>query len=155
MHLRGFPRYFVKGEERRAAYFTVEETELLQQGWVPAESQAAESPDTKPEQRVEVESVKQEVIVEPPRPEEIIAEVVEDEVATIPAEEEEPSLDFEFMTKSELIEYAADRGVELKQALHKSELVEECKRVRARCTKGRYLGDDPSTPEVDEAWVIG
>ena len=30
---------------------------------------------------------------------------------------------------------------------------DEPKKVRARDEKGRLVGDDPSTPDVDEAWV--
>ena len=36
-----------------------------------------------------------------------------------------------------------------KKAEHKT----TTKRVRARTVKGRYQGDDKSTPDVDEAWT--
>ena len=35
----------------------------------------------------------------------------------------------------------------------KAEEVEEVELVRARNSKGQLLADDPTTPEVNEAWV--
>ena len=39
--------------------------------------------------------------------------------------------------------------------LKKAKVTEaEAVRVRARNSKGQLMGDDPSTPDVNEAWVI-
>ena len=38
-------------------------------------------------------------------------------------------------------------------AVKKAEPKTTTKRVRARTVKGRYKGDDKSTPDVDEAWT--
>lgn len=126
MYLRGYPKYFVKGEKRRAVYYTIEASELLQSGWLPEEEASkpknlavAPEPEPLPEPKQELAEVEAEVRVE--------VEVVEDEPEEAIENEESDELpDFGFMTKAELIQYAAERGVELKPALTKAELTEAC-----------------------------
>lgn len=126
MHLRGYPKYFVKGDKRRAVYYTIEATELLQAGWQPEAGHskpekpaATPGPEPLPEPKQELAEVEAEVRVE--------VEVVEDDPEETPEDEESDELpDFEFMTKAELIQYAAERGIELKLALTKAELIEAC-----------------------------
>ena len=36
----------------------------------------------------------------------------------------------------------------------KKQRQEYVQRVRAKDCKGRFVGDDPSTPDVDEAWTV-
>lgn len=131
MHLRNYPRYFIKDGERRPAYFTVEQTELIAQGWVPEESGLPSTtepgsgldPIAEPAPEPTVEQVAaQEKVIEP-------VEVVVEDDPILPVAPEAPLPDFEFMTKQELIDYASERGVELKPALHKSDLVEECRKL--------------------------
>lgn len=124
MHLRDYPKYFEKNGERRAAYFTVEATELLADGWVAVKTEKPKSPAA-PEPAPEPEPE--------PTPVEPVAEPEKVEVEIIDAEPEENEQDekelpdFEFMTKSELIKYAEEQGVELKTNQSKAELVEACK----------------------------
>ena len=42
---------------------------------------------------------------------------------------------------------------ELRNPLHWKNVEEETKVVRARNKKGRYVADDPSTPDVNEAYT--
>lgn len=151
MHLRGYPKYFIKGAKRRAVYYTADASALLAMGWVPeekvsavAESKPEAKPGPKPESKTDTEAAAPKVEVE------VVEEEIEEEITG----EELP--DFEFLTKAELIKYAADHGETLQPTSLKSELIEACKKlVRARDDQGRFVGDDPTTPEVNEAWTIG
>jgi hypothetical protein len=106
MHLPGYPHYYVKDGERRAVYYTAEVRDLLDLGWLPEEKQAKPKEAEKPQKEAEV--LKPEVVIEE-------------------ADEEDELPDFEFMTKTELLAYAKDRGVAVQPTLLKAELVEICK----------------------------
>lgn len=113
MHLPGYPVYFVKDGKRRAVYYTAEARDLKAMGWAPEE-----------DLKVEVKSQpKQEVAAS--KPEAIKPEVV---VESTPQEDGELP-DFEFMTRSELLKYAMDRGVDLPNNALKAELVEACRKI--------------------------
>lgn len=117
MHLKNYPHYYVKGSERRAVYFTGDARDLRSQGW----RKEGEEMATPVKKAVEA------VIPEPApvEPERIEVEVVADK----PKLEELPS--FEFMTKTELLSYAMDRGVDLPNNMLKAELIAECKKLAA------------------------
>lgn len=108
MHLRDFPHTYTKaGEAPRQVYYTVEARELREDGWV-RDEKAAPEPDP-----------------------------VEDEVQAPGGEDEDEDedtsepivgdIDFEAMTKRQLLEYAKDRGVDLPDNALKAELIESCK----------------------------
>lgn len=152
MHLRDYPQYFVKGDKRRAVYYTVDASALLALGWKREEG-IQEEPLKEAEAKTKIVPV-----AEPgPEPEKIEIEIVEEKQPEIAIQEPSKELpDFEFMTKNELIKFAAEHGETLSVASLKSDLVDACKKlVRARDGRGRFLGDDPSTPDVNEAWTIG
>lgn len=153
MHLPNYPQYFVKGDRRRAVYYTADATALLAMGWVREDKEApAPKPEPTPAS-VEPAAAAAPVV----QAEEVEVEVVEDDEPEIEEPGEEAELpDFEFMTKGELIKFAAECGETLQPTLLKADLIEACKKlVRARDSRGRFLGDDPSTPDVNEAWTLG
>ena len=101
MHLRNFPHVYIKGDERRLAYYTVEARELKEDGWV----KEGEAPTNVEPEADETEPEETDFVPEP---------LVGDP-------------DFEAMTKRDLLQYAKDRGVELLDTALKAELVEACK----------------------------
>jgi hypothetical protein len=130
MHLRGFPRYYVKDGDRRAVYYTADARDLRAQGWLPEEKPVA---DTKSEPAKPVAAGKglgsrihEHFAIEPlgePEPQTEVAE--EPQEGTL---EPLPPI-FESLTKPELIHYAFKRGVKLQPALSKAELIEACKKL--------------------------
>ena len=56
--------------------------------------------------------------------------------------------------KTKILEAAAKEG-EVKLKKFKDAPVIKAKPKRARTAKGRYKGDDDSTPDINEAWVGG
>lgn len=106
MHLNDYPHYYVKNGERVAVYFTGEARDLRQSGWV----------------REKPEALKKEA----PAKKEVITEKVE---VVIDEPETDGEVDFEFMTKPELLAYAMQRGVDLPNNALKADLVEACKKL--------------------------
>jgi hypothetical protein len=106
MHLPGYPVYYVKDGKRRAVYYTAEARDLKAMGWKLEE--APKAPEAKPTPKPEV--IKPEVVIEDAA-----------ELGELP--------DFEFMTRTELLKYAMDRGVDLPNNALKAELVEACKKL--------------------------
>jgi hypothetical protein len=103
MHLRNRPVYYCKDGQRTPVYYTVDARDLENQGWVREE---AEAPAAEPE----FEKVTLEV--------------------KVPAEPEaEESPDFELMTRADLLKYAEERGVDLRNNASKAELLEACKQI--------------------------
>lgn len=107
MHLRNYPQYFVKDGERIAVYYTADARDLKAQGWKPEETKKPAPEPVKPAAK----------------PEKIEAELVIEE------EPESPKPEFEFMTRTELLAYALERGVDLPNNSLKAELVEACKKL--------------------------
>jgi hypothetical protein len=108
MHVKNYPQYYVRGDERRAVYFTADVRDLKVAGWE-LESSVAPEP------------------VEP-EPETVAAKPVE-----LPKLSEKPvkaKPDIEAMTKNELVEYAAKRGIQLQQTSLKSDLIDACKDLK-------------------------
>jgi hypothetical protein len=102
MYVKNYPQYYVRGNERRAVYFTADVRDLKAFGW-------------------ELESTPKAASVEALEP--VAAPELEDEPV-----EQKP--DIEAMTKNELIEYAAKRGIELQQTSLKAELIDACKDLK-------------------------
>jgi len=112
--LRKLPTWFVKGDSRKPAYYTVRARELRALGYV-EEGAAAETPkaiERQPEIVVEAgtsayDSV--DVIQEPQAENDVIEE----------------------MTKAELLDWALEKGHDLKNALPKSEIFAACKEIES------------------------
>ena len=113
-HLKKLPTYFVKGDERRAAYYTIQARELRAAGFVEEGEKA--------EVRKPVEK-QPEIVVEAG------AEPFDStESLTEPVAEEN---DLDGMTKAELLDWAMDQGHDLKNALPKAEILAACKEIEA------------------------
>ena len=117
-HLRKRPTVFVKGDQRRYVYFTVQARELRAAGFVEegSETNAAE-PTKKPEKKlpeIPVRAGYEAFEVETP------------EVEVAETEEAKESPDFLSMTKAELLDWALEKGHDLKNALPKSDILAQC-----------------------------
>jgi hypothetical protein len=155
MHLRGYPKYYVKNGKRRAVYYTSEVRDLTALGWRP---EGDSTPVEKPAKKAAAKPAAEPAPTPEPEPvaERIEIEVVEEKTLAPEPTSTEELPDFEFMTKPELIEYAAEHGETLQPNSLKAELVEACKKlVRARDDEGRFVADDPETLDVNEAWTVG
>lgn len=111
-HLKKMPTWFVKDGERRSAFFTVQARELLEAGWVEEGAKA--------EKRKPIEK-QPEIIVEAGT----TAYDSTDALQEPQAEED----DLDGMTKAELLDWAADKDVEIKSSLSKAEVLKACKEV--------------------------
>lgn len=114
MHLRKLPTWFVKGDDRRAAYYTVQARELRQAGFVEeCEKAVAKKPIEK----------QPEIIVE-------AGGTAYDSTDSL----QEPQSDgetLEEMTKAELLDWALDHGHDLKNAAPKAEIFASCKEIES------------------------
>ena len=109
-HLKKLPTYFVKGDERRAAYYTIDARELRAAGYV-EEGEKAEKRkpiEKQPEILVEAGGTAYDSVDSPQEPQ---------------AEDD----DLDGMTKAELLDYAEEHGVECKPAMSKAEILKLCK----------------------------
>lgn len=114
-HLKKLPTYFIRGDERRAAYWTVQARELKADGWV-EEGEKAEA--RKPIER------QPEIIVEAGG----TAYDSTDSLQEPQAEED----DLDGMTKAELLDWALDRGYDLPNNDLKAEILKACKKIEAK-----------------------
>lgn len=122
MHLRNFPHYYVKDDQRVAVYYTADARDLQAQGWKREETlkgAAKQSKEAK-EAKLTTETITEQA------PEKIEAVLEIDEKTELSAD----GVDFEFMTRIELLKYALDRGVDLPNNALKAELVEACKKLK-------------------------
>lgn len=112
MHLRKLPTWFVKGSERRAAYYTIQARELRDAGFVEeGEKAAVQKPIEK----------QPEIIVE-------AGGTAYDSTDSL----QEPQSDgetIEEMTKAELLDWALEKGHDLKNASPKAEIFAKCKEI--------------------------
>jgi len=113
-HLKKLPTYFVKGDERRAAYYTIQARELRAAGF--AEEGA------KAEVRKPVEK-QPEIVVE-------VGTTAYDSTDALQEPQAEEG-DLDGMTKAELLDWAMDQGYDLKNALPKAEILAACKEIEA------------------------
>ena len=110
-HLKKLPTWFVKGDERRPAYYTIQAKELRKAGFVEEGEKAAKAP---------VKAELPEILVE------VGVDAYDDD--SIKSEENEG---LDQMTKSELLDWALDKGHDLKNALPKAEILAACKEIEA------------------------
>lgn len=112
-HLKKLPTYFIKdGERRRTAYYTIQAREFRAAGYVEEGEKA--------EVRAPIEK-QPEIIVE-------AGTTAYDSTEAL----QEPQSDgetIEEMTKAELLDWALDKGHDLKNALPKSEIFKLCKEI--------------------------
>jgi hypothetical protein len=116
-HLRKLPTYFVKGDERRAAYYTIQARELKAAGFV--------EEGATPNKPIEAHKPAE-------RQPEIVVEAGADafdstDSLTEPMADEDA---LEEMTKAELLDWAMDHGHDLKNALPKAEIFKLCKEIK-------------------------
>jgi hypothetical protein len=114
-HLKKLPTYFVKGDERRAAYWTVQARELRAKGFVEEGEKA--------EVREPIEK-QPEIIVEAGG----TAYDSTDSLQELQAEED----DLDGMTKAELLDWALNRGHDLPNNDLKAEILKACKEIEAK-----------------------
>lgn len=108
-HLEKLPTWFVKGDQRRAAYYTINARELIADGWVEEGGKAAPAPAPKPVPEILVEAGQ---------------DAFDDDSIKEPVGER-----LEEMTKAELLDWALDQGHDLKNALPKAEIFKLCKEI--------------------------
>ena len=113
-HLKKLPTWFVKDGERRSAFYTIQARELTEAGWV--------EEGTKAEKREPIER-QPEIAVEAGT----TAYDSTDALQEPQAEED----DLDGMTKAELLDWALDKGHDLKNALPKAEILKACKEIEA------------------------
>ena len=111
-HLRKLPTYFVKGDERRAAYWTVQARELRAKGFV-EEGEKAEA-------RKPIEK-QPEIVVE--------AGTTAYDSTDALQEPQADEGDLDGMTKAELLDWALERGHDLPNNDLKAEILEACKEI--------------------------
>jgi hypothetical protein len=110
-HLSKLPTWFVKGKERRAAYFTIQAREFLQMGFEAESEVTVRKPiEKQPEILVEAGTTAYDST---DAPQETLAE----------------DGDLDRMTKAELVEWAADQGEDLNSFLLKAEILKLCKEI--------------------------
>lgn len=110
-HLRKLPTWFVKGKERRAAYFTVQAREFREMGFkVESEVEVRKPIEKQPEILVEAGTTAYDS-----------TDALQEPLAEYG--------DLDRMTKAELIEWAADQGKDLNSFLLKAEILKLCKEI--------------------------
>ena len=113
-HLKKLPTYFVKGDERRAAYYTIQARELRAAGFV---EEGAKAEVRKPVEK------QPEIVVE-------VGTTAYDSTDALQEPQAEEN-DLDGMTKAELLDWAMDQGYDLKNALPKAEILAACKEIEA------------------------
>ena len=111
-HLKKLPTYFVRGDERRSAYYTIQARELREAGFV---EEGAKAEVRKPIEK------QPEIIVE-------AGTTAYDSTDALQEPQAEDG-DLDGMTKAELLDWALDLGHDLKNALPKAEILSLCKEI--------------------------
>lgn len=114
-HLKKLPTYFVKGDKRRAAYYTIQARELREAGYVEEGEKAVAA---KPIER------QPEIVVE------VGAEPFDSTESLTESMAEDSDLDS--MTKAELLDWASERGHDLPNNNLKFEILKTCKEIEAK-----------------------
>lgn len=111
-HLEKLPTYFTKGDQRRAAYYSIQARELIAAGWTVEGGEVA---------------VREPIEKQP----EILVEAGTTAYDSVEAEQEPQAEegDLDGMNKAELLEWAADHDIEVKPYAAKSVILEACKKV--------------------------
>lgn len=113
-HLKKLPTWFVKGDERRAAYYTVQARELQDEGFVEEGEKAVAK---KPLERLP--EIVNEVGAEPYDSTESLTEPMADEG------------NLDSMTKAELLDWALEQGEDLPVNDLKAEILAKCKEIQS------------------------
>ena len=111
-HLDKLPTWFVKGDERKAAYYTIQARELRAKGYVEEGEKAAPAPQPKPQPEIVNEAG-----AEPYDSTESLTEPLGESL--------------EEMTKAELLDWALDHGVDLPNNDRKADIFKACKEIEA------------------------
>ena len=114
-HLNKRPTFFVKGDKRRTAYYTIQARELLEAGYVEEGDKAIAA---KPIERLP--EIVNEAGAEP---------FDSTESLTEPMAEDE---DLDSMTKAELLDWALEQGHDLPNNDLKAEILSACKEIQAK-----------------------
>ena len=112
-YLKKLPTWFVKGESRRAAYYTIQASELEDAGWTPE--------GEKPEVRKPIER-QPEIVVE-------AGGTAYDSTDSLQEPQAEEG-DLDGMTKAELLDWAMDQGHDLKSSSPKAEILSLCQDIK-------------------------
>lgn len=112
-HLKKLPTYFVKGDVRRAAYYTIQAKELRAKGFV--------------EEGEKAEPVR---LIEKRQPE-IVNEAGAEPFDSTESLTEPLGETLDEMTKAELLDWALDRGHDLPNNDKKAEILAKCKEIEA------------------------
>jgi hypothetical protein len=113
-HLKKLPTYFVKDGVRKSAYYTIQARELRKQGFVEEGEKAVKKDPI---------SALPEIVVE-------AGATAYDSTDSL----QEPQSDgetLEQMTKAELLDWALEKGFDLKNNDPKSEIFQRCKEIEA------------------------
>ena len=113
-HLKKLPTYFVKGDQRRGVFYTVDARELRAKGFV--------EEGEKVEVRKPIDK-QPEIVVE-------AGSIAYDSTESLQEPQSEDG-DLDGMTKAELLDWAMDQGHDLKNALPKAEILKACKEIEA------------------------
>lgn len=113
-HLDKLPTWFVKGDERRAAYWTVQARELRAEGFI---EEGRKAQVRKPIER------QPEIIVE-------VGTTAYDSTDALQEPQAEEN-DLDGMTKAELLDWALERGHDLPNNDLKAEILKACKEIEA------------------------
>jgi hypothetical protein len=105
------PTWFVKGDQRRAAYYTIQAREFRAEGFAEEGEKAAPAPQPKRQPEILVEAGQ---------------DAYDDDSTKEPLGER-----LDGMTKAELLDWAMDQGHDLKNALPKAEVLSFCKEIEA------------------------
>ena len=112
MHLRKLPTWFIKGDQRRAAYYTIQARELRAIGFVEEGEKAVAKKSIEKQPEIVVEA----------------GSTAYDSTDSL----QEPQSDgetLEEMTKAELLQWALDHGHDLRNAAPKAEIFQLCKEI--------------------------
>ena len=112
-HLKKLPTWFVKDGERRSAFFTIQARELLSAGWVEEGEKA--------EKRKPIDK-QPEIVVE-------AGTTAYDSTDALQEPQAEEG-DLDSMTKAELLDWALEKGHELKGSAPKAEILRACKEIQ-------------------------
>jgi hypothetical protein len=114
VHLRKLPTWFIKGDQRRAAYYTIQARELRAIGFVEEGEKAVAKKSIEKQPEIVVEA----------------GSTAYDSTDSL----QEPQSDgetLEEMTKAELLQWALDHGHDLRNAAPKAEIFASCKEIEA------------------------
>ena len=110
-HLKKRPTWFVKDGQRRGAFYTIQAREWPEQGWVEGEKAEVREPIEK----------QPEIVVE-------AGTTAYDSTSALQEPQAEED-DLDGMTKAELLDWAEDKGHDLKNSLPKAEILKACKEI--------------------------